>query len=61
MKDLKTVELNSPNTDIAFREVCDILDDKRFDIAEIRLVDTSMRYNIKDNTRTYIYMFEVIY
>lgn len=59
MKDLKTVELDTPNADVAFDRVCDELYDKRFDIAEIRLVDTFMQYNIKDNTRTFYYMFEV--
>jgi hypothetical protein len=61
MKDLETVELDNPNSDVAFVRVSDRLEDKRFDISEIRLVDTFMRYNIKDNTRTYYYTFEVRY
>lgn len=61
MKDLEVVELDTPNTDVAFVKVSDRLYDKRFDIAEIKLVDTCMRYNIKDDTRSYCYIFEILY
>lgn len=61
MKDLKTIELDTANTDVAFTKIATELYDKRFDIAVIRLVDTFMRYNIKSDDNTYYYVFEILF
>ena len=59
MKDLVSIELSIPNIDSAFEKIANKLENSKHDIEEIRIVDTYIRYNIKDNTQSYYYIFEV--
>jgi hypothetical protein len=59
MKDLVSIELAVPNIDLAFEKIANKFEDDKYDIEEIRIIDTHIRYNIKDNTRSYYYTFEI--